>query len=336
MAALFEELPAPPRPAMTPDQRYRRSRRFAVVLNWFVLVYSILHKFVLPLYVSIARSATFTVLDWWWVYHVALALLLLRKTWDDLWLRLFLLFGIGGAACQILVSFREKNWHSVSLWVTSASTLWVVFFLLAKMRWRFPSDWHLKKLALKAASVSLGFFVQFALFGFTLTVEKTARLTKTETVVEKMPLLSDVNACGTSGFALPLVAGKIQLPLLRTLNGVSIKDCGFPGAMAHFDGQKPLVVTNDTSGYMNVKLYLPFEGRWRPFQNMPLPPGLKHELAPQALEGQRVVLMASDADPKKGLILLLADPEALPEVVESLVKEGQTQVQVDRRGFSFF
>lgn len=337
MPAIFDELPAPQRPVMTPELRYRRARRFAVVLNWFVLGYSFLHKFALPVYVTkIAHSPSFAVIDWWWLYHVALGVLLLRKDWDDALLRLSAFFGIGGAACQIIVSFRERNWHSVSLWVTSASTLWVVFFLLSKTRWRFPAQWKAKKIVLKAASLALGFFVQFALFGFTLNVEKNVRQAKAPAVIERLPALSDPNVCGAVGFSLPLDAGIPKFPGLQILAGVSVKDCGFPAAMARFDPSEALTVTNTTAGYLNVKLYIPFEGRWRPLQNMPLPPGLQHELTPALLAGHPVVLVASDADPKKGILLLVASPEALAETVKSLTPPDRTVVQIDRRGISFF
>ncbi|HEX5037876.1 MAG TPA: hypothetical protein VFX30_12020 [bacterium] len=337
MNSIFDELPAPPKPVLTDEQRYRRHRRFAVVLNAFVLAYSLIHKFFLPVYLTrIAHASSFAPVDGWWLYHLALAVLLLRKNWDDAALRSTLFFGIGGAACQILVSFRERNWHSVSLWVTSASTLWVIFFLLSKTRGRLPARWGGGRAALKAVLLAAGFLAQFAFFGFTLTVEKAAHRAAAKAVTtEAFPFLADPKACGAGGFRLVLEAGVPKLPKLGILREVSVRDCGFPAALAAFDPNGPLSVANATSGYLNVKAYVPSNGRWRPLQNMPLPPGLSHVLSPEALAGQGVILLASDADPKKGILLLLSDPAAFAEAVKSLPRAGEPgAVAIDRTGLS--
>ena len=263
---IFEELPAPPKPLLTEEQRYRRHRRFAVVLNAFVLAYSLIHKFLLPVYLNyVVRSASFAPMDAWWLYHVLLDVLLLRKNWDDLSLRLALFFGVGGAACQLLVSFRERNWHSVSLWVTAASTLWVVFFLLSKTRFRFPERRGPVKVGLKVAAVALGFFVQFAIFGFTFTFQKAARVVaKKTTFAESFPVLADPNTCGVAGFRLSLQEGVPQIPVIAVLSDIGVQDCGFPATLASFDPSRGLTLENRTSGYLNVKAYIPAEGRWRP------------------------------------------------------------------------
>jgi hypothetical protein len=332
---IFEEMPAPVRPDLSSEARYRRNRRFAAVLNAFVLVYSLIHKFLLPVYLRyVARSSSFAPLDAWWVYHVVLAALLSRKEWDDLWLRAALFFGVGGAACQILVSFRERNWHSVSLWVTSAATLWVVFFLLSKTRWRFPGASRGLKSSWKVLATATGFLVQFALFGFTFTVQRAAREAAVRaTPAETWPVLTDPGICGAGGFRLPWENGAPRMPRTPALRDIAVRDCGFPAALASFDPSAGLTLENRTSRYLNVKAYVPSQGRWRPLQNIPLPAGLSHAIAPDLLAGKDVLLLASDADPKKGILLLVASPAALAAAVAP-GDASPSFVQVDRSGLS--
>ncbi len=164
---IFDELPPPPaRRTLTQEERYRKNRRFAVVLNWFVLGYSALHKLILPLFVfefsysSAVRAAA--QVDWWWTYHVVLAALLLRKNWDDAYLCFAKAVGFGGVLAQIVACFVEYNWHIVSLWVTSAATLGLLVFLRSITRFRrvkYGRDF------LYGIGIPIGFGIQFAFFG---------------------------------------------------------------------------------------------------------------------------------------------------------------------------
>ncbi len=160
--SLFDELPPPP---VGPSVRTAQTQRqFAATLNAFALIYHFLHKFLMPLVVMRTASLPLATekIDWWWLYHAVLAVFLARRKTNFHFLRWLVFVGFGGLSVQCLESVNGRSWHSVSLWLTSASTFAVLVYLLRLL----PRTGFYPKMLLTAAGLVFGASLAAALHYF--------------------------------------------------------------------------------------------------------------------------------------------------------------------------
>lgn len=331
MGSVFEELPPPVWLQLSPDQKYQRRHHFAITINWFALAYTIVHKLILPYFITyFAVSRSFHYLDWWWLFHLAFAFILLRKKWEDsiLWVAIF--FGFGGVLTQGIASAREYNWHAVSLWITSAATSGVLVYVLSIVK--KPST-SLKFMGQLGLGLILGFFVQYALFGFTLTVEKQAIEKKAaEKPLHYFPHLISANECGKRGFTLKMEKGKWSVPpgfTLSTIHEINIQSCGFNKTMALIPQHESLRIKNLEDHYLNAKIYTLENKRWKAISNIPLLVGATKEIPWEFMADKEIVMIASDSDPNKGILVLIKD---LSSWERWLANPQWKMVLVDRLG----
>lgn len=331
LSSVFDDLPPPPKEDLNSEQKYQRGRKFSIALNAFAGGYSFLHKFAMPLLMMLFTSRSFHYLDWWWVYHLVLGILLYRKNWDDIWLRGLLIFGLGSGLAQGIASFREYNWHIVSLWMTDAAMLGIIFYLFSISRYVFTLK---TKLLFFFLLIPLGFLTQYALFGFTLTVERDHRLhiVKREQL-KNYPVLTLSKECGSAGFTLEIVNGKVVLPEVKDLSEILVQECGFEYALGMT--KSDINIQNQTSKYLNVKVYYYRDGFWNPFANIPLVEGSSHVLNRQDFEKYPIILFASDSDAKKGMTIVLNDLSILDTLLSQAKDNDLKKVELDRLGIHF-
>ncbi len=338
MASVFEEIPSPVRVPLTPQQKYERSHHFGIMINWLALGYILVHKLILPYFINyFAVSRSFHYIDWWWVYHVGLGLLLLREHWDDDRLLYTLYFGLGGCAAQVIASFREYNWYIVSLWVTAAASFGVILHVFSTMSFKPAFRVRLTTLAL---AVPLGVFFQYALFGFTFTVEKKAIEKKAAAEpLHYFPHLVSADQCGTRGVTLKIKDGKVILPKLASLEKIEVTACGFKQTIAVRSRGDSIEIRNADDHYLNIKVYempaISRTTRGKSFANFPLRASSAEKMP--VTEDPEIILFSSDSDPNKGFTLLLRDPEALDRWVAqvSTVASGTSPAMllIDRTRF---
>ncbi|QQR79941.1 MAG: hypothetical protein IPJ69_11435 [Deltaproteobacteria bacterium] len=314
MPSVFEEIPLPSRAQLNQEQQYQRLHHFSVNINWLALGYILLHKLILPYLINyFTVSQSFHYLDWWWLYHVLLAILLMRKSWDDAALYFSLIFGLGGCLAQIIASFSEYNWHIVSLWVTAAATLGVVFQVLTVSRYK-PS--FNSRMIFFVLAVPLGLFAQYALFGFTFTVEKKVLEKRAASKpLPVSPTLISADQCGTFSATLKIENNKVTLPKLSVADSIEVEGCGFFKTISLLPQNHSLKIKNSDNHYLNVKAYYlsgdQVKDRGKVLANFPLRPDNVNEISVEKLSDKDIVLLTSDSDPSKGFMLLLKDQQSL-------------------------
>lgn len=304
---MFDQLPEPERPRLSKEERRVQAQQFAIVLNYFILGYNVVHKLVMPLYVQwTAKTTTGShhYLDWWWLFHLVLVFVLRRKNWDDILLRALVYFGFGGVFLEVLISFNEFSWHIVSFWVTSAASLGLLFYLLAKSKYSMPTKSHL--------FFMVGVFIFGAIFQYFLVGQKLKLIPEAKHFLKKKaeisyPALENVEACGLEGFSLPGSRNVNQI--FETLSHghvLTAKDCGLWPALAIFDQDQDFVLQNNTDGYLNIKLlHLDDFQIWRGFRNIPMRKGETYHLKKEEFSHD-IVLIRSDSRRDVGISLFLS------------------------------
>lgn len=319
---MFEQLPEPKRIILSAEQTYSRSRTFAVVINFFVMGYNLVHKMIMPLYVNwAARVPSLSVhhLDWWWLYHLVLYVLLRRRKWDDTVLKFFICLGFGGVFLQVYISFKEFSWHIVSFWFTAAATIGVLSYVLSISRHRMKRSFA-TLLILLMAFIS-GNMVQFALMGFKTELMPHFQSTKKETVrIFTERKLEHSSECGMTGFVVHIEQGRLDFNVPLLADQFEIRNCGLPVALARISNQTHLQLVNSTEKYLNLKFSFYSGGRWRAFSNVPLRPGITEQI--DFLDvSHDVVMVFSDAHPEMGVTLLIQDVGALFAFLSSVFQK---------------
>ena len=267
------------------------------------------------------------------MFHLGLAFILLRKNWEDSFLWATIFFGFGGVATQVIASVREYNWHAVSLWITSAATSGGLVYILSIIK---KPEKSMKSLAQLVIGLTLGFFVQYALFGFTLTVEKQAIEKKAaEKPLHYFPHLISANECGKRGFTLKLENGKWSVPpgfALSSVHEINIQSCGFTKTMALIPQNENIKIKNSEDHYLNAKIYTLENKRWKAISNIPLLVGATQEIPSELLADKEIVMIASDSDPNKGLLVLIKEASSWDRWLQSVQASGLSpqMVLIDR------
>ncbi|MCP5463547.1 MAG: hypothetical protein H7A33_00820 [Deltaproteobacteria bacterium] len=328
---MFEQLPEPPRPVFNKTEKRERNHQFAKVLNYFVLGYNILHKLIMPLYVGWTRKSvdpTGTDVDFWWLFHVLIAVLLNRKKWDDALLRFTCVVGIGSSFYQLVFSMYEFHTRVMSYWLTAGATLSVVIFILSISKIRHGVK---KETALIVAGILAGLTLQF----FLLSRQEINRWDNWREAhkAEADPatiVLQDSSSCGGSGFSFVNQGGQLTVPQTETIQKITIETCGLSPKLAYFDASKGLDFSNNTNVYMNIKVSRLQKNLWKSFKNIPLRPHTAFHFSPEKINAEIMVLY-SDAHPEMGLLLLLPTPHSLDEFVQNQ-QITEPYVVVDRLG----
>lgn len=311
---MFDELPAPPKRNLSFSEKQNRRLQFVIVINYFALGYNFIHKLVMPLFMmwtSELSGASSHHLDWWWLFHLVMALLLRRQRWDDGWLKGFTYLGFGGGFSQIYVSFLEFNWHIVSFWVTSLATVAVLANVLSISRYQWP-----KKIRAWGAFVAflIGFVIQYILLGVTTDLLPDAVEKKTGSKKAIPTILSSTQTCGQRDFSIVVRKGQLQWPEIFAVDQVKVEDCGFSYGVAEFSPEKKMQLTNSSNHYVNVKLSQLRNKLWKGIQNLPIRPGDSLTIPTEILQ-QSPLLVFSDSDPTMGKVLLLSKPShGFPEL----------------------
>jgi len=332
--AIFDELPPPNLDLATRSQSLKSKLQFAQILNGFALVYLFLHKFLMPLFVIYTSSLptpSIEKLDWWWLYHVVIAILFSKKQAQKHFFRGVLAFGLAGLVVQVLESFSGKSWHSLSLWLTATTTLVVlgyVYHILPKLKWREQSR-------VIGLGLCLGFLTEGSLYYFYGRIPYVLDLrTETSTGMAPKILGLDQTLCGVNGFSLSVIDGQIQWPNLKPLDELEIRDCGLPYPLAYVPVQD-LKVYNPTQNYLNLKLSLWNGQAWQGYKNIPLPKGMHEQISQTDLQHD-VILLTSDARPQVGLMLLIKNQNALIRLFQLQGKEKPLLYAVTRQSLQVY
>ncbi len=300
----------------TPAERKDRQLQFARVLNVTALLYAFLHKFFVPLVLYALDGKTrFCVMDWWWVYHAGLALVLKRKTWHDVFLRITLGFGFGGLLIQSYDGLIAQGWHSFSLWLTTATSGAVLIYVTS-----LTPAWSKRSIM----QGLMGFFLGLSLMG-TITLwlgmdryALTAKPNK-QGIWQAVPSLDKATACGTQKFSLPIKADKLVLPDdIKRSNRFFVKDCGFSVALQQVNPAQSVEVVNEGSTFLNIRLNHLVGQRWQPISNRPLRPSGTLQIGFNESATETLWILESDARPQAGLIVLFSDADRLQEKLKSL------------------
>lgn len=318
---MFEELPEPVVATLTHEENSNRRHQFAIVLNFFVLAYNALHKFIMPLYICFSANngkGYLMMIDWWWLYHVALALLLFRKKWDDAKLHFALFVGIGGVLFELVGSVQEYNWVLMSFWITAFSTLSIIIYIFSISH---PLEKMKHPFLLGITGLLLGIGLQIGLTYAPLLATTTLdQTTHDKNQLSEAPLLDVTTHCGWSNFSIKINNGHLLLPKLSTTSLVSVKECGFLHNMAQFNTHEELILSNHSDSYLNIKVVAYFEGKWKNVNNVPLRNKTEYILDGPEIQHD-ILIIFSDSDPKMGIMVLLNQEKDPVEILESALSE---------------
>ena len=321
--SIFDELPKPIGKLENKPTHPQAKLQFAQILNAFALVYLFLHKFLMPIFVIYTSSLptrSIEKIDWWWLYHVGLAIVLWQKQSDKMHFRGVLSFGLAGLIVQFSESFVGKSWHSFSLWLTAASTLAVVLYIYKTLQ---PVPFA-KQARYVVVGFVLGLLTEGSLYYFYDRHPYIADL-RTPAAVAEAPLLlqSNPNLCGVSEFSLSVREGQIDWPDVAPMQQLQIRDCGLPFPLALLP-EHDLLIHNVSTHYLNLKLNYWDGVTWRGYQNIPLPKLMHANVKEEDLQHD-VILVTSDSNPKEGVVLLVKSQSSLQEILNS-VEPGEKPV----------
>ncbi len=316
---MFDELPEPQPRVLTPKQRMAKSRYFVIVLNAFVLAYNFLHKFLMPLYLGLnSHDLQLASLDWWWLYHVALAWALVRHQWDDGFMRGLLGIGLGGITVPFWFSFQDRGWTTLSLWVTSGASLIVLLNVIALISKQFP-------LRRKILIYSLGFLLGLILQLCWLQLKQAAHKPPAAAAAgQAAPAVGGIlfhpEQCGQREFSLRVVESRVLLPELTRVVHLNVRRCGFSPVLGLLPEDKGLLFSNDSGHYLNIKVMRLVNDKWVSIKNLPMRAGANYRLDPEAIAAYDILLIASESDPGKGVTLLLRSTAALSRLISAQVQ----------------
>lgn len=302
------DLPEPkPRVSLSPGEIEDRKWTLLKVLNFVLLLYSLVHKAGIPLLRNLDAYQK-TSVDWFWLYYVVLSFILhfKKKT------LLIPFASVGLAYCALrlfllpygyLLLGQRLSWEFVSIFMTEGLTAAFLLYVLKTKKFGFDHAFQLKALTILLAA-GIGFV--WAFFAPVLHRQTHTRIPSLEAFVKKDLLPSKTE--GTCGLTLVRVDSNTVQPQIAASN-IRIEDCGFFGGL--FFVTQDIVILNATNQFLNIHMMgwkkdHP-EDSWVFLKNAPIFQGKSIKVEYEQLRKYSLVKLFSDSWPQAGLAVLVMD-----------------------------